>query len=92
MVRTSNWPPLVAMSVVTRWRSTFSSSVTHLTTMSGFFAVKSLVSPCMRIMSLLLTVAIVRVVSAIDGAEDKIAAAPTRAPRTFFNVTSHARV
>ncbi len=26
---TSNWPPLVAMSVVTRWRSTFSSSTTQ---------------------------------------------------------------
>ena len=32
--------------------------------MSGFFAVKSSVRPCMRIMSPLFTVAIVRVVSA----------------------------
>src|SRR5580692_238308 len=89
MVSTSNWPPLVAMSVVTRWRSTFSSSVTHFTVMSGFLAVKSLVSPCMRIMSPLLTVAIVRVVSATEGTETKSAAAPTRAPRTFRTVTSH---
>src|SRR5581483_7813131 len=92
MVRTSNWPPLVAMSVVTRWRRTFSSSVTHFTTMSGFLAVKSLVRPCMRIMSPLLTVAIVSVVSAFEGAEHKSAAAPRRAPRTFFTVTSHDRV
>src|SRR4051794_12983635 len=67
MVSTSNWPPLVAMSVVTFWRSTFSSRVTHLTVMSGFFAVKSLVSPCIRIMSPLLTVAMVSVVSANAG-------------------------
>src|SRR5882724_3340229 len=90
MVSTSNWPPLVAMSVVTRWRSTFSSSVTHLTVMSGFLAVKSLVSPCMRIMSGLLTVAIVSVVvSATEGTETKSAAAPKRTPRTFLTVTSH---
>ena len=67
MVSTSNWPPLVAISVVTRWRSTFSSSVTHFTVMSGFLAVNSLVSPCMRIMSLLFTVAIVSVVCAMRG-------------------------
>ncbi len=35
MVITSYWPPLVAMSVVTRSRSTFSSSVTHSSWMSG---------------------------------------------------------
>src|SRR5689334_10352302 len=76
------------MSVVTRWRNTFSSSVTHLTVMSGFFAVKSLVNPCIRIMSPLLTVAIVRVVSATEGTETKSAAAPMRAPRTFLTVSS----
>ena len=59
MVMTSYWPPLVAMSVVTRSRSTFSSSVTQLSLMSGFFGVKSSVSFCMRIMSPLLTVAMV---------------------------------
>ena len=64
MVRMSNWPPLVAMSVVTFWRSTFSSSVTQLSLMSGLALVKSSVSFCMRIMSPLLTVAIVSVVSA----------------------------
>ena len=61
MVMTSYWPPLVAMSVVTRSRSTFSSSVTHESWMSGFLAVKSSVSFCMRTMSPLLTVAMVMV-------------------------------
>src|SRR6185369_2833223 len=88
MVRTSNWPPLVAISVVTRWRSTFSSSVTHFTATSGFLAVNSLVSPCMRIMSPLFTVAIVRVVCAIEGAATNSVAAPRRAPRTCFTLTS----
>ena len=54
----SNWPPLVAMSVVTRWRSTFSSSTTQLILLpvaaSHFGA-----SFCMMIMSALLTVAMV---------------------------------
>src|SRR5216683_728197 len=76
------------MSVVTRWRSTFSSSVTHFTAMSGFLAVKSFVSPCILIMSLLFTVAIVSVVCAIEGAQTKRLAAPSRAPRTCFTVTS----
>src|ERR1700752_4272692 len=88
MVSTSNWPPLVAISVVTRWRSTFSSSVTHFTVTSGFLAVKSLVSPSMRIMSPLFTVAIVSVVWAIEGAEANRVAAPSRALRTFLTVTS----
>src|SRR5215470_13251528 len=92
MVSTSNWPPLVAISVVTRWRNTFSSSVTHLTVMSGFLAVKSLVSPCIRIMSELLTVAIVSAVSACEGTETNNVAAPKRTPRTFLTVTSHFRV
>src|SRR6516225_4533632 len=89
MVSTSNWPPLVAMSVVTLWRSTFSSSVTHLTVMSGFLAVNSPVSPCMRIISPLLTVAIVSAVSAFEGTEAKSATAPKRTLRTFLKVTSH---
>lgn len=59
MVITSYWPPLVAMSVVTRSRSTFSSSVTQLSWMSGFALVKSSVSFCMRTISPLLTVAMV---------------------------------
>src|SRR5215470_4529077 len=75
MVKMSNWPPLVAMSVVTRWRRTFSSSVTHLIAMPGFLAVKSPVSPCIRIMSLLLTVAIVSVVCASAGPEARNAIA-----------------
>ncbi|MFT3963166.1 MAG: hypothetical protein QM701_17295 [Propionivibrio sp.] len=50
IVITSNCPPLVAMSVVTRWRSTPSSSVTHFTLMSGFADSKCLVSFCISIM------------------------------------------
>src|ERR1700722_12268892 len=85
---TSNCPPLVAMSVVTRWRSTFSSSVTHLTVMSGFLAVNSLVNPCMRTMSPLFTVAMVRVVCASAGAEANRESAPSRAPENSFTVSS----
>src|SRR6185369_16398561 len=88
MVSTSNCPPLVAMSVVTRWRRTFSSSVTHLTVMSGFLAVNSLVSACIRIMSPLFTVAMVRVVCATEGAAPNRVAAPRRALRTCFTITS----
>src|SRR5437867_2793499 len=79
MVRTSNWPPLVAMSVVTFWRSTFSSSVTHSSEMSGLALVKSSVSFCMRTMSPLLTVAMVSFVSARAVVER---AAKAKAPRT----------
>ncbi|MNQ47129.1 hypothetical protein D3C85_609640 [compost metagenome] len=61
MVSTSNCPPWVAMSVVRRWRRTFSSSTTQLSLMSGCSASKVFESFCMRIMSLLLTVAMVRV-------------------------------
>src|ERR1700704_1363541 len=88
MVSTSNWPPLVAISVVTRWRRTFSSSVTHFTVTSGFLAVNSLDNACMRIMSPLFTVAMVSVVCAIEGAEPNSVTAPSRAPRTCFTVTS----
>src|SRR5882757_112150 len=88
MVSTSNCPPLAAISVVTRWRRTFSSSVTHFTVTSGFLAVKSLVNACMRIMSLLFTVAMVSVVCAFEGAEPNRVTAPSRAPRTCFTVTS----
>src|SRR5918994_4797998 len=64
MVMTSNWPPPVAMSVVTRWRSTFSSSTTHWSWMSGCASSNWLESSCMMIMSPLLTVAIVTVSAA----------------------------
>src|SRR5574343_723140 len=64
MVMTSNWPPLVAMSVVTRWRSTPSSSVTHLSLMSGFADSKCLDSFCIVIMWPLFTVAITSSVAA----------------------------
>src|SRR5262249_29595525 len=85
MVKMSNCPPLVAMSVVTRWRRTFSSSVTHLRAVPGFLAVKSPVSPCIRIMSPLLTVAIVSVVCASAGSEARNAIAAIAAhPRDLI--------
>ncbi len=65
MVRMSYWPPLVAMSVVTFWRRTFSSSVTQFSEMSGLALVKSSVSFCIRIMSPLFTVAMVSCVAAM---------------------------
>ena len=81
MVITSNWPPLVAMSVVTFWRSAFSSSVTQFSVMPGFFDVKSSVSFCIRIMSPLFTVAMVSLVWASAGAAAASASA-AQAPRT----------
>src|SRR5215470_13221827 len=63
------------MSVVTRCRRTFSSRVTHLRAIPAFLAVKSPVSPCILIMSLLLTVAIVNVVCASAGPEARKAMA-----------------
>src|SRR5258705_287993 len=56
--------------------------------MSGFLAVNSLVNACMRIMSGLFTVAIVRVVCAMAGAEPNRVTAPSRALRTCLTVTS----
>ncbi|MGY4290514.1 hypothetical protein ACVWXO_009780 [Bradyrhizobium sp. LM2.7] len=56
--------------------------------MSGFFAVNSLVRPCIRIMSPLFTVAMVRVVSATAGMDSSRTDAPQTAPRTCFTVTS----
>src|ERR1700752_2307476 len=56
--------------------------------MSGFLAVNSLVSACIRIMSPLFTVAMVRVVCAMEGTAPKRVAAPRRAPRTCFTVSS----
>ena len=61
MVMMSNWPPLVAMSVVTRWRSTFSSSTTQLS-LCRCACSHSGDSFCMMIMSALLTVAMVNCV------------------------------
>ena len=56
----SNWPPLVAMSVVTRWRSTFSSSTVQLILLPVCCSHLG-DSFCMMIMSALLTVAMVMV-------------------------------
>lgn len=76
-------PPLVAMSVVTRWRSTFSSSVTHSSWMSGFASVNGLVIFCMRIMSPLFTVAMVSVSAKAGAASAVMAQAPIR-PRSIM--------
>jgi hypothetical protein len=82
----SNWPPLVAMSVVTRWRSTFSSSTTQFSLMpvacSNFGA-----SRCMMIMSELLTVAIVNVCAAANPAlQTSAVVAKAAARRSFMGV------
>ena len=58
MVMMSNWPPLVAISVVTRWRSTFSSSTTQFN-VCPLAASHWGESFCMTIMSELFTVAMV---------------------------------
>src|SRR6218665_2118232 len=57
MVITSNCPPCVAMSVVTRWRSAPSSSVPHLSLMSGWLFSNWGVSFCISIICRLLPVA-----------------------------------
>lgn len=77
-VITSNWPPLVAMSVVTRWRSMPSSSVTHLSVMPGWACSKRAESFCISIMWPLFTVAITSSVSACAPAAD--AATASAAP------------
>ena len=85
MVMMSNWPPLVAMSVVTRWRRTFSSSTTQFSLMpvaaSNFGD-----SFCMMIMSELLTVAIFSVVCATAGpaASAPIMASAVLAPASKY--------
>ena len=78
MVRMSYWPPPVAMSVVTRSRRMFSSSVTQLTVMSGCAALNSEVSPCIRIMSPLFTVAMVIAWAFAIAAKARADAAPKR--------------
>ncbi len=87
IVITSYWPPLVAMSVVTRSRSTFSSSVTQFSWMSGFFEVKSSVSFCMRTMSPLLTVAMV-IDSGVRGERESAGGAQAQNERFEFHPDS----
>ncbi len=84
MVTTSYWPLRVAMSVVTRWRRTFSSSVTHSSSMPGFFVVKSSVRRCIRIMSPLFTVAMVTVCAWAAAAIATADVAPTRIGISFM--------
>ena len=88
----SNWPPLVAMSVVTRWRSTFSSSTTQLSLLpvaSSHFGA----SFCMMIMSALLTVAMVNVSAACAAAmPPNNATASAARVLAVFTVTSLVRV
>ena len=81
----SNWPPLVAMSVVMRWRSTFSSRTTQFSLMPVSFSNLG-DSFCMMIMSPLFTVAIVSVGSsaarpAIVEARSAARSPPVRAKR-----------
>ena len=78
MVMTSYWPPWVAMSVVTRSRRMFSSSVTQFTVMSGCGALNSSVRPCIRIMSPLFTVAMVMLCASAAAANARADAAPNR--------------
>src|ERR1700756_3730578 len=72
------------MSVVTFSRSAFSSRVTQLRSMPGFRFLKSSVSFCIRIMSPLLTVAMVSVVSARLGPAIAMAIAPKRVTKVHF--------
>ena len=73
------------MSLVTFWRRSFSSSVTQLSVMSGLEAVKSSVNFCMRIMSPLFTVAIVRVsAEAVEASATSIA--PAKSGTSFMEV------
>jgi hypothetical protein len=71
------------MSVVTRWRSTPSSSVTHLSLMSGLAASKFLPSFCISIMWPLLTVAITNSVAACAPAPAKANAAASASVKGF---------
>jgi hypothetical protein len=84
IVRMSYWPPLVEMSLVTFWRRSFSSSVTQFSLMSGLALVKSSVSFCMRIMSPLFTVAMVKVVSAKAVVASAARATAPRTPDSNF--------
>ncbi|CAJ6482253.1 Uncharacterised protein [Burkholderia pseudomallei] len=77
---TSNWPLPVVMSVVARWRSTFSSRITQLSRMSGFAFSNADDSFFSSIMSGLLSVAIVSVAACAASADEASAAnAATRA-------------
>ncbi len=88
MVSTSNWPPWVAMSVVRRWRRTFSSSTTQLRSISGFCCSKFWERRCMRIMSALLTVAMVRVCAALAAPAKAIQVEPSNNLLRFISVSS----
>ncbi len=70
---TSNWPLPVVMSVVARWRSTFSSRITQFSLMSGFAFSNAGDSFFSSIMSGLFSVAIVSVPA--DAAQAAVASA-----------------
>ncbi len=76
MVMMSYWPPPVAMSVVTRSRRMFSSSVTQFTVMSGCALVNSLVRLCIWIICPLFTVAMVMLCGLAADAKARADAAP----------------
>src|SRR5690606_37102799 len=72
------------MSVVTFWRRVFSSSTTQLSSMP-VSSVKAEDRPCMRIMSPLLTVAMVSVCAEADAASARVNA-PTRMGVSFIGI------
>ncbi|CAM2191641.1 Secreted protein [Paraburkholderia kururiensis] len=80
IIITSNWPLLVVMSVVARWRSTFSSRITQLSLMSGFAFSNAGESFFSSIMSGLFNMAIVTVAAEALAAEALAAAAHPTAP------------
>lgn len=71
---TSNWPLPVVMSVVARWRSTFSSRITQFSLMSGWFFSNVADSFFSSSMSGLFSVAIVSVAACVAHAAVAIAA------------------
>ncbi len=75
----SNWPPLVAMSVVTRWRRTFSSSTTQLILLPVFCSHVG-ESCCMVTICELFTVAMVMVAAAAAPASPATSPASTVVP------------
>src|SRR5215211_3416561 len=83
MVRMSNCPALVAMSVVRRWRRTFSSSTTQRSLMFGLSRSNCEDRRCITTMSPLLTVAMVIVDCASAGEANSPAAIRAAAAKAW---------
>lgn len=81
---TSNCPLPVVMSVVARWRSTFSSRITQFSLMSGFAFSKAGDSFFSSIMSGLFSVAIVSVPA--DAAQAAVASAADATQRAAASI------